>query len=91
MKSERSSFNSSAQALGRGLGPRLSTGTLQLSILCSSVHFGPSLSLPVNPGREVSAEVAAAAGFRFPSSASAQDEKPMSNRSMRLSLLSGPI
>jgi hypothetical protein len=27
--------------------PRLSTGTLQLSIRCSSVHFLPNRSLPV--------------------------------------------
>lgn len=36
------------QALGRGLVPRLSNGTLQLSIRCSSVHFGPRRSLPVS-------------------------------------------
>jgi hypothetical protein len=36
------------QALGRGLLPRLSTGTLQLSIRCSSIHFRPSRSFPVS-------------------------------------------
>jgi hypothetical protein len=34
--------------LGRGLVPRLSIGTLQLSIRCSSIHFLPSRSLPVS-------------------------------------------
>jgi hypothetical protein len=46
------------QALGRGLLPRLSMGTLQLSMRCSSVHFGPSRSLPVSSGRRVCAGVA---------------------------------
>jgi len=36
------------QVLGRGLAPRLSTGTLQLSIRCSSIHFLPSRSFPVS-------------------------------------------
>jgi hypothetical protein len=31
----------------RGLVPRLSIGTLQLSIRCSSIHFLPRRSLPV--------------------------------------------
>src|ERR1700737_2397921 len=35
--------------LGRGLVPRLSIGTLQLSIRCSSIHFLPSRSFPVSP------------------------------------------
>jgi hypothetical protein len=39
---------SCGQATGLGLEPRLSIGTLQLSIRCSSVHFGPSRSLPVS-------------------------------------------
>jgi hypothetical protein len=34
--------------LGRGLVPRLSIGTLQLSIRCSSIHFLPSRSFPVS-------------------------------------------
>jgi hypothetical protein len=34
--------------LGRGLIPRLSAGTLQLSIRCSSIHFLPSRSFPVS-------------------------------------------
>jgi len=34
--------------LRRGLVPRLSGGTLQLSIRCSSIHFRPSRSLPVS-------------------------------------------
>jgi hypothetical protein len=37
------------QVLGRGLVPRLSIGTLQLSIRCSSIHFFPSRSFPVSP------------------------------------------
>jgi hypothetical protein len=36
------------QVLGRGRAPRLSIGTLQLSIRCSSIHFRPSRSLPVS-------------------------------------------
>jgi hypothetical protein len=36
------------QLAGRGLVPRLSTGTLQLSIRCSSIHFLPSRSFPVS-------------------------------------------
>src|SRR5450432_459703 len=36
------------QVLGRGLLPRLSIGTLQLSIRCSSIHFLPSRSFPVS-------------------------------------------
>jgi hypothetical protein len=38
------------QVLGRGLLPRLSIGTLQLSILCSSIHFLPVRSFPVSDG-----------------------------------------
>ncbi|MGY2907986.1 hypothetical protein [Bradyrhizobium sp. URHC0002] len=38
------------QALDRGLLPRLSIGTLQLSILCSSIHFLPMRSFPVRDG-----------------------------------------
>src|SRR3954467_13857209 len=37
-----------AQELGRGRVPRLSIGTLQLSIRCSSIHFRPSRSFPVS-------------------------------------------
>jgi hypothetical protein len=39
-----------AQIAGRGLVPRLSTGTLQLSIRCSSIHFLPIRSFPVRDG-----------------------------------------
>jgi hypothetical protein len=39
--------------LDRGLGPRLSAGTLQLSIRCSSVHFPPRRSFPVSVRGEV--------------------------------------
>src|SRR5262245_31791483 len=38
----------SAQASGRGLAPRLSSGTLQLSIRCSSIHLLLSRSFPVD-------------------------------------------
>ena len=38
------------QALDRGLFPRLSIGTLQLSIRCSSIHFRPMRSFPVSDG-----------------------------------------
>ena len=34
--------------LARGLEPRFSIGTLQLSIRCSSIHFLPSRSFPVS-------------------------------------------
>jgi hypothetical protein len=36
------------QMLGRGLAPRWSIGTLQLSIRCSSIHFLPSRCFPVS-------------------------------------------
>jgi hypothetical protein len=36
------------QVLARGLEPRFSIGTLQLSIRCSSIHFLPSRSFPVS-------------------------------------------
>jgi hypothetical protein len=36
--------------LDRGLLPRLSIGTLQLSIRCSSIHFLPIRSFPVSEG-----------------------------------------
>lgn len=36
------------QVSGRGLSPRLSNGTLQLSVRCSSAHLGPRRSLPVS-------------------------------------------
>jgi hypothetical protein len=38
------------QSTGLGLLPRLSTGTLQLSIRCSSIHFLPIRSFPVRDG-----------------------------------------
>jgi hypothetical protein len=41
------------QTLGRGLEPRLSSGTLQLSIRCSSIHFLPRRSFPVSVSGEV--------------------------------------
>jgi hypothetical protein len=47
------------QVLGRGLVPRLSIGTLQLSIRCSSIHFLPSRSLPVSGAGEFEGRVAA--------------------------------
>src|SRR5215470_3216829 len=37
-----------AQLSGRGVVPRLSSGTLQLSTRCSSFHFSPSRSFPVS-------------------------------------------
>src|SRR5215475_2279129 len=36
------------QVSSRGLIPRLSIGTLQLSIRCSSIHFLPKRSFPVS-------------------------------------------
>src|SRR5262249_30053288 len=36
------------QVSSRGLVPRLSIGTLQLSIRCSSIHFLPKRSFPVS-------------------------------------------
>jgi hypothetical protein len=54
------------QVPGRGLVPRLSIGTLQLSIRCSSIHFLPSRSLPVSFAGEYEGKIAApdAAGSR---------------------------
>jgi hypothetical protein len=45
--------------LGRGLLPRLSVGTLQLSIRCSSIHFLPMRSFPVSDGPLLGTAVAA--------------------------------
>jgi hypothetical protein len=45
--------------LERGLLPRLSIGTLQLSIRCSSIHFLPMRSFPVSDGPLVGTAVAA--------------------------------
>jgi hypothetical protein len=47
------------QALDRGLLPRLSTGTLQLSIRCSSIHFLPMRSFPVSDDRLAGTAVSA--------------------------------
>jgi hypothetical protein len=47
------------QVLGRGLVPRLSIGTLQLSIRCSSIHFLPSRSFPVSGGGVFEGKLAA--------------------------------
>jgi hypothetical protein len=44
---------------GRDLVPRLSIGTLQLSIRCSSIHFLPSRSFPVSEAGEFEDRVAA--------------------------------
>jgi hypothetical protein len=52
------------QAMDLGLLPRLSIGTLQLSIRCSSVHFGPSRSLPVSDVGMSANEVALGVGCR---------------------------
>src|SRR5512144_1053138 len=38
------------QVLDRSVLPRLSIGTLQLSIRCSSIHFLPMRSFPVSDG-----------------------------------------
>src|SRR6266478_4080500 len=43
----------------RGLLPRLSIGTLQLSIRCSSIHFLPSRSFPVSEVGEFERKVVA--------------------------------
>jgi len=45
--------------LDRGLVPRLSIGTLQFSIRCSSIHFFPSRSLPVSASGSFKGWVAA--------------------------------
>jgi len=47
------------QVPGRGLVPRLSIGTLQLSIRCSSIHFLPSRSFPVSDGGVFEGKLAA--------------------------------
>jgi hypothetical protein len=44
---------------GLDLIPRLSIGTLQLSIRCSSIHFLPSRSFPVSDVGELEGRVAA--------------------------------
>ena len=48
--------------LGRGFVPRLSIGTLQLSIRCSSVHFLPRRSFPVSVGGASVADAACGIG-----------------------------
>jgi hypothetical protein len=45
---EKSADGFHARVLGCGLVPRLSIGTLQLSIRCSSIHFLLSRSFPVS-------------------------------------------
>ena len=47
------------QVLDRGVLPRLSIGTLQLSIRCSSIHFLPIRSFPVSEGALAGTEVLA--------------------------------
>jgi len=47
------------QVLTRGLVPRLSIGTLQLSIRCSSIHLLPSRSFPVSDGGVFEGKLAA--------------------------------
>jgi hypothetical protein len=47
------------QVPGRDLIPRLSIGTLQLSIRYSSIHFLPSRSFPVSDVGELEGRVAA--------------------------------
>ena len=47
------------QVLDRGVLPRLSIGTLQLSIRCSSIHFLPMRSFPVSDGLLVGPAVSA--------------------------------
>jgi len=44
----------------------LSTGTLQLSIRCSSIHFLPSRSLPVSGVGEFEGKIAAPEGAGSP-------------------------
>jgi len=48
--------------MDRGLVPRLSIGTLQLSIRCSSIHFLPSRSLPVSTAGGFEGGIAAPIG-----------------------------
>jgi len=74
--------------LGRGFVPRLSGGTLQLSIRCSSVHFGPSRSLPVR----VAGAAAVALSPRFASWASVGETRPPSNsETMKLRCSDGMV
>jgi hypothetical protein len=47
------------QMLRRGLVPRFSIGTLQLSIRCSSIHFFPSRSFPVSTSGRLESSIAA--------------------------------
>jgi hypothetical protein len=49
------------QVSGRGLEPRLPSGTLQLSVRCSSVHFSPRRSFPVIPACSADAAISAGA------------------------------
>ena len=55
------------QLEGRGLLPRFSIGTLQLSIRCSSIHFLPRRSFPVRDGGISAGEMVTASGVTWPS------------------------
>jgi len=71
------------QVLDRGLLPRLSIGTLQLSIRCSSIHFLPMRSFPVSDGllgTAASAFGAVCSGFL--SCAKAPDAKHIAKRKL---------
>jgi len=71
------------QVADRGLVPRLSIGTRQLSIRCSSVHFGPSRSFPVNRRRNVSV-AALLAGLGVAFSAVAYDVNAISANALTI-------
>jgi hypothetical protein len=81
------------QALGRGLVPRFSIGTLQLSIRCSSIHLRPSLSLPVSTRGESSdvAAFGAAMGGTFCEDAGTVKHAPSRNTSKKHEVLFGGI
>ncbi|UPK01131.1 hypothetical protein [Bradyrhizobium sp. 170] len=70
--------------LDRGLLPRLSIGTLQLSIRCSSIHFLPMRSFPVNDGPLAGAAVSAfgAVWSGCLSCAKAPDTRPNAKRKL---------
>jgi hypothetical protein len=70
--------------LERGLLPRLSIGTLQLSIRCSSIHFLPMRSFPVSDGPPVGIAVSAFGAIRSGclSCAKAADAKQAAKRTL---------
>jgi hypothetical protein len=85
------------QVLGRGLVPRLSIGTLQLSIRCSSIHFLPSRSFPVSDrgvleGKLAAFDVGGSSGLSWADAGNAsQIANTETNDGLNQSAMHGPV